>query len=160
MGKHMTRLPLFSMLVFASVTAACSTDELAGDPVTDDTSGDTADVAAEPGTSSELQSELALTRPTFKMPFLCDQTWLGNNWNGHSPAHSIDWNHYDASGSPDDYGRRVLASAGGTVLESYYSTGSGYGNVIVIGHGGRVRPIVPSPRMYDFRVAARAWLAH
>ena len=74
-------------------------------------------------------------RPAFRMPFICDQTWQGNNWNGHSPAHSIDWNHYDANGNPDDLGRRVLASAGGTVLDSYYSTGSGYGNTIVIGHG-------------------------
>ena len=74
-------------------------------------------------------------RPGFRMPFLCGQTWQGNNWNGHSPAHSIDWNHYDANGNPDDLGRRVVASAGGTVLESYYSTTTGYGHTIVIGHG-------------------------
>ncbi|MEU5828660.1 MULTISPECIES: M23 family metallopeptidase [Micromonospora] len=74
-------------------------------------------------------------RPGFRMPFLCGQTWQGNNWNGHSPAHAIDWNHYDASGSPDDLNRRTVASAAGTVLESYYSTTSGYGNTIVIGHG-------------------------
>ncbi|MEU9825597.1 M23 family metallopeptidase [Micromonospora chersina] len=74
-------------------------------------------------------------RPGFRMPFLCGQTWQGNNWNGHSPAHSIDWNHYDANGNPDDFGRRVVASAGGTVLESYYSTTTGYGHTIVIGHG-------------------------
>src|SRR5215218_11235462 len=77
----------------------------------------------------------AAGRPAFKMPFICNQTWVGNNWNGHSPAHSIDWNHYDANGSPDDLGRRVLASAGGTVLDSYYSTTTGYGHTIVIGHG-------------------------
>ncbi|GAA2952539.1 MULTISPECIES: M23 family metallopeptidase [Streptomycetaceae] len=82
-------------------------------------------------------SEAAVAaRPAFKMPFECNQTWLGSNWSGHSPAHSIDWNHYDANGNPDDLGRRVFASAGGTVLESYYSTGAGYGNTIVIGHGG------------------------
>lgn len=82
-------------------------------------------------------SEAVITsRPAFKMPFECNQTWLGSNWSGHSPAHSIDWNHYDANGNPDDLGRRVFASAGGTVLESYYSTGAGYGNTIVIGHGG------------------------
>lgn len=74
-------------------------------------------------------------RPNFKMPFICGQTWVGNNWFGHRPPHSIDWNHYDANGTPDDLGRRVLASAGGTVLESYHSSG-GYGNTIVIGHGG------------------------
>ncbi|MGH3734333.1 MAG: M23 family metallopeptidase [Micromonosporaceae bacterium] len=73
-------------------------------------------------------------RPAFKMPFRCGQTWVGNNWFGHRPPHSIDWNHYNASGSPDDLGRRVLASAGGTVLASYRSSG-GYGNTIVIGHG-------------------------
>lgn len=77
-----------------------------------------------------------LSRPSFKMPFLCGQSWRGSNWEGHNPAHSIDWNHYDANGSPDDYGRRVFASAGGTVVSSYYSTSTGYGNTIVIGHGG------------------------
>ncbi|CAL9603135.1 M23 family metallopeptidase [Streptomyces sp. enrichment culture] len=75
------------------------------------------------------------TRPAFRMPFVCGQTWRGSNWQGHSPAHSIDWNHYDANGTPDDLGRRVLASAGGTVLSSYYSTTTGYGNTVVIGHG-------------------------
>lgn len=89
--------------------------------------------AAAPQTSASAE---LLSRPAFKMPFLCGQRWLGNNWNGHSPAHSIDWNHYSASGATDDYGRRVFASAGGTVLASYYSTGTGYGNTIVIGHGG------------------------
>ncbi|OEJ97749.1 peptidase M23 [Streptomyces thermolilacinus SPC6] len=75
------------------------------------------------------------TRPAFRMPFVCGQSWRGSNWQGHSPAHSIDWNHYDANGTPDDLGRRVLASAGGTVLSSYYSTSTGYGNTVVIGHG-------------------------
>ncbi|MEV6959012.1 M23 family metallopeptidase [Streptomyces sp. NPDC051207] len=79
--------------------------------------------------------EAAATRPAFRMPFVCGQTWRGSNWQGHSPAHSIDWNHYDANGTPDDLGRRVLASAGGTVLQSYYATSTGYGNTIVIGHG-------------------------
>ncbi|MEV4681617.1 M23 family metallopeptidase [Streptomyces kurssanovii] len=86
--------------------------------------------------SQDTSSEAALSgRPAFRMPFECGQTWLGSNWQGHSPAHSIDWNHYDASGAPDDYGRRVFASAGGTVLSSYYSTSNGYGNTVVIGHG-------------------------
>ncbi|MGW1192728.1 peptidoglycan DD-metalloendopeptidase family protein [Streptomyces sp. NPDC002559] len=75
------------------------------------------------------------SRPVFKMPFRCGQKWLGSNWDGHSPAHSIDWNHYDAGGSPNDFGRRVLASAGGEVVASYYSTGTGYGNTVVIAHG-------------------------
>ncbi|ALC19146.1 M23 family metallopeptidase [Streptomyces pristinaespiralis] len=91
-----------------------------------------ATAAAPQETSSQAASS---GRPAFRMPFECGQTWLGSNWQGHSPAHSIDWNHYDAAGSPDDYGRRVFASAGGTVLSSYYSTSTGYGNTVVIGHG-------------------------
>lgn len=95
--------------------------------------------AATAGAADSAQAadaaELAATRPAFKMPFLCGQRWRGSNWKGHSPAHSIDWNHYNASGSPDDFGRRVFASAGGTVLTSHYSTTTGYGNTIVIGHG-------------------------
>ncbi|MDG9717025.1 M23 family metallopeptidase [Streptomyces sp. DH24] len=95
-------------------------------------------VAAAPAAtaaSEPASAEAAATRPAFRMPFICGQTWRGSNWQGHSPAHSIDWNHYDANGTPDDLGRRVLASAGGTVLESYYATSTGYGNTIVIGHG-------------------------
>lgn len=86
--------------------------------------------------TQDSSPEAKLTaRPAFKMPFLCGQKWLGSNWKGHSPAHSIDWNHYNSAGTPDDLGRRVFASAGGKVLASYYSTGDGYGNTIVIGHG-------------------------
>jgi murein DD-endopeptidase MepM/ murein hydrolase activator NlpD len=85
--------------------------------------------------STSAETELVAARPAFRMPFICNQTWRGSNWSGHDPAHSIDWNHYDANGTPDDLGRRVLASAGGTVLESYYATNTGYGNTIVIGHG-------------------------
>ncbi|MER6747347.1 M23 family metallopeptidase [Streptomyces fungicidicus] len=92
-----------------------------------------ASVAAAEDTSADLRA--AATRPAFRMPFVCGQSWRGSNWQGHSPAHSIDWNHYDANGTPDDRGRRVLASAGGTVLSSYYSTTTGYGNTVVIGHG-------------------------
>ncbi|NYV75052.1 M23 family metallopeptidase [Streptomyces sp. UH6] len=84
---------------------------------------------------SPAAADADATRPAFRMPFVCDQSWRGSNWNGHSPAHSIDWNHYDAAGNPDDLGRRVLASAGGTVLSSYYATDTGYGNTVVIGHG-------------------------
>lgn len=90
-------------------------------------------VAAPQETSST--AAVSADRPVFKMPFVCGQKWRGSNWNGHSPAHSIDWNHYAPDGSRDDYGRRVLASAGGKVLHSYYAKNTGYGNTVVIGHG-------------------------
>ncbi|MFE7385103.1 M23 family metallopeptidase [Streptomyces zhihengii] len=88
-----------------------------------------------PSAVAAPQTVQPLARPAFKLPFDCDQTWRGSNWDGHSPGHSIDWNHYDANGTPDDFKRRVFASAGGTVLSSYYSTTNGYGHTIVIGHG-------------------------
>ncbi|KAB8169719.1 peptidoglycan DD-metalloendopeptidase family protein [Streptomyces sp. 3MP-14] len=92
--------------------------------------------SAEGGSAEAAASDVdALARPAFRMPFRCDQVWTGSNWNGHSPAHSIDWNHYDANGNPDDLGRVVLASAGGRVVSSHYSTTTGYGNTIVIDHG-------------------------
>lgn len=94
-----------------------------------------APVAVATPQSSTAEATAAGTRPAFRMPFHCGQRWLGNNWRGHDPAHSIDWNHYSASGARDDYGRRVFASAGGTVLHSYYAKNTGYGNTIVIGHG-------------------------
>lgn len=74
-------------------------------------------------------------RPNFKMPFRCGQVWKGETRYPatHNPPHSIDWNHYAADGSTDDLKRRVLASARGTVVESYRSSG-GYGNTIVIRH--------------------------
>lgn len=132
----MSRLQLISLALLAPLTVACATEEFTEEPTAPVAGDDTPDVlSGEPEALVGAQSAQTLTRPAFQMPFLCGQTWLGSNWNGHSPAHAIDWNHYDANGNPDDFGRRVVASAGGTVLESYYSTSNGYGHVIVIGHG-------------------------
>lgn len=70
------------------------------------------------------------------MPFRCDQVWRGSAWwyydgHEHSPLRSVDWN--QGSGN-DDKGRAVLASAGGTVLHAGPHP-SGYGNMVLIGHG-------------------------
>ncbi|WP_181763965.1 M23 family metallopeptidase [Streptomyces albidus (ex Kaewkla and Franco 2022)] len=113
MHKHVRR----SLITMSVVVAAAVTTPIA---------------VATPDASSDAT---ASARPAFRMPFECGQRWLGSNWQGHSPGHSIDWNHYDANGNRDDLGRRVFASAGGKVLASYYSTDTGYGNTIVIGHG-------------------------
>ncbi len=72
----------------------------------------------------------AQAAPAFEMPFPCNQTWTGSTWTGHNPLYSVDLNR------PDDYGDTVVASASGTVSTSAYSTNSGYGNYIVIDHGG------------------------
>jgi len=89
-------------------------------------------------TSDQVTQSAALagTRPVFQMPFRCDQVWRGSSWwysggSTHSPLRSVDWNM--GSGN-DDKGRAVLASAGGTVLHAGPHP-SGYGNMVLIGHG-------------------------
>lgn len=74
------------------------------------------------------------TRPGFQVPFICGQTWVGAMYSGHNPRMAIDFNHYDANDAPDDRGRRVVASAGGTV-EIDYDAAPGYGHYITIRHG-------------------------
>lgn len=76
------------------------------------------------------------TRPAFKAPFTCGQTWRGSAWtsfNGktHSPLKSVDWNW--GSGDEDN-GKAVRASAGGTV-EVAGNVGPGYGHMVLIKHG-------------------------
>lgn len=128
MQRNVRRLMAGVSAVAAVVIAAPAAVAAPGDPSSAEPS--TAESStAEPSAAAEL------TRPGFKLPFRCGQSWVGSNWDGHSPGHSIDWNHYNAGGSPDDYGRNVLASAGGKVVASYYSTDTGYGNTVVIGHG-------------------------
>src|SRR6478735_2415214 len=68
--------------------------------------------------------------PTFQMPFPCGQTWVGSTWSGHNPAYAVDLNR------DNDLGDTVVAAAAGTVSTSAYSTTSGYGNYIIIDHGG------------------------
>ena len=72
----------------------------------------------------------AQAEPAFQMPFPCNQTWTGSTWSGHNPLYAVDLNR------PDDFGDTVVASASGTVTTSAYSTTSGYGNYIIISHGG------------------------
>jgi murein DD-endopeptidase MepM/ murein hydrolase activator NlpD len=73
----------------------------------------------------------AAARPAFEMPFPCGQTWRAGTRSNHRPLYAIDFN----MGSGDsDKGKAVIASAGGTVDVRYAE--SGYGNYVVINHGG------------------------
>jgi hypothetical protein len=76
-------------------------------------------------------------RPRFQMPFPCGQTWTGNNPNSsaHRTPWEIDWNR---GGSPRaDLGDAVVAAAAGTVVTSaHQGSANGYGNLVVIDHGG------------------------
>lgn len=71
----------------------------------------------------------AQAAPNFQMPFPCNQVWTGSTWSGHNPLYAVDLNR------ANDLGDTVVASAGGTVTTSAYSTTSGYGNYIIIDHG-------------------------
>lgn len=70
--------------------------------------------------------------PKFQMPFPCGQTWRANTWTGHNPTYAVDMT--NAAGATD--GATIVAAYGGTVKTSTYSTTTGYGNYIVIDHGG------------------------
>ncbi|ALN87697.1 peptidase M23 family protein [Lysobacter capsici] len=76
----------------------------------------------------------AQAAPNFQMPFACGDTWVANTWSGHSPANSVDMNRPAGGGSTA--GSTVVASAAGEVTVSTYSTTTGYGNYVVIDHGG------------------------
>lgn len=77
--------------------------------------------------------------PAFQMPFSCGQTWKAATHNGHSPSfYSVDWN--NDNGDVWERGQPVRASAPGTVVTSSWD-GSGYGNYVVIDHGGGWRTL-------------------
>jgi murein DD-endopeptidase MepM/ murein hydrolase activator NlpD len=83
-----------------------------------------------------LVANPALAAPAFQLPFPCGQTWNGNSTG--SSAHvswEIDFNR--GSSAEADRGDTVLAAAAGTVVtSSHQGNVNGYGNLIVIDHGG------------------------
>ena len=75
-------------------------------------------------------------RPAFQLPFPCGQVWTGDSDDSSAhQSYEIDFNR--GSTADADYGDTVLASAAGTVLTSAnQGSTNGYGNLIVIDHGG------------------------
>ncbi|WP_040390731.1 M23 family metallopeptidase [Catelliglobosispora koreensis] len=78
----------------------------------------------------------ASAAPAFQLPFPCGQTWNGNSTN--SSAHvswEIDFNR--GSTATADLGDTVVAAAAGTIeVSAHQGSVNGYGNLIVINHGG------------------------
>ncbi|MGW7318407.1 FG-GAP-like repeat-containing protein [Streptomyces sp. NPDC054854] len=73
----------------------------------------------------------AAERPDFQLPAPCGETWGINTYDDHSPAYSVDLNHFPG----DDTGRPIVASAAGTVTVS--GAGGGWaGTHVRIDHGG------------------------
>ncbi|GGT15375.1 M23 family metallopeptidase [Nonomuraea spiralis] len=70
-----------------------------------------------------------------QLPFPCGETWTGdsNDSSAHTAGYEIDFNGTYNDGNAD-LGRKVVASAAGTVIMSEYRTTDGFGNVVKIRH--------------------------
>ncbi|GAA2604180.1 M23 family metallopeptidase [Actinomadura fulvescens] len=90
--------------------------------------------AAKPAAKVAAQDASAAAMPRLQMPFPCGQTWRGSTGSGAHTRYEIDWN-WGSSGEADN-GKTVVSSAAGKVVRSFYSTTSGYGNVIYVQHSG------------------------
>ncbi len=86
--------------------------------------------------STVIIAQPAQAAPAFQLPFPCGQTWNGNSTA--SSAHvswEIDFNR--GSSATADLGDTVVAAAAGTVeLSAHQGSTNGYGNLVVINHGG------------------------
>lgn len=78
-------------------------------------------------------SRAVSSRPLFQMPVPGGETWTVATYTGHNPLLATDLNW--GSTAEADFGRTIVASYGGTVRTSAWSTTSGYGNYVVIDHG-------------------------
>ncbi|SDD27630.1 M23 family metallopeptidase [Auraticoccus monumenti] len=88
---------------------------------------------AAPAAASEESTTTTQARPLLKVPFPCHQEWRGVTFAGHERALAIDFN----QGSGDsDLGRPVKASAAGTVSTARFLSGQGFGEYVIINHGG------------------------
>lgn len=87
-------------------------------------------------TGTVLLGSPAHAAPSFQLPFPCGQSWTGNS--SASSAHvswEIDFNR--GSTPTADLGDTVVAAAAGTVeVSAHQGEVNGYGNLIVINHGG------------------------
>jgi len=83
-----------------------------------------------------LVASPAQAAPAFQLPFPCGQTWNGNSSNSSAHvSYEIDFNR--GSTATADLGDTVVAAAAGTVeVSAHQGSLNGYGNLIVINHGG------------------------
>ena len=70
-------------------------------------------------------------RPDLRLPFHCNESWSASTYGGHGNA--LDWNQ---AGNADE-GRPVVASQAGSVFVAPFGQyNGGYGNYVVVNHGG------------------------
>lgn len=87
-------------------------------------------------TGVTVQANAAGTSPVFQMPFPCGQAWTGDSDNSSAhQSYEIDFNRGDSATA--DLGDTVVAAAAGTVTTSaHQGSANGYGNLVVVDHGG------------------------
>jgi hypothetical protein len=93
-------------------------------------------------------------RPPFQLPFPCGQTWNGDSDNSSAHrAFEIDFNR--GSTADADLGDSVVAAAAGKVItSSHQGSANGYGNLVVIDHGGGWRSFYAHLRVRAVGVGA------
>lgn len=87
------------------------------------------------------------SKPSFLSPFKCGKQFYANNWSGHNPPNSIDWQSYNGDST---YKEPVKASAAGTVSKVKDLGGSSYGKYVVINHKGGWQTLYA--HLYSFKV--------
>ncbi|MGH8878994.1 MAG: M23 family metallopeptidase [Stackebrandtia sp.] len=70
-------------------------------------------------------------KPDFLMPYACGKTFNANNWSGHSPNNTIDWQSYNGD---DINGEPALASAAGEVVTVEDRGNTSYGKFVEVSH--------------------------
>jgi hypothetical protein len=124
-------LQVFAIAI--SITA-CATDELDEDPAGDMGSEQLSDEGPTPELDAvqpddEIVTDVFALRPSFQLPFPCNQVWAGQTRTDHNPQLSVDFNR------ADDLGDTVVASAAGTVTRVDNEGNVSYGRWIEIRHG-------------------------
>ncbi|HZE37918.1 MAG TPA: M23 family metallopeptidase [Stackebrandtia sp.] len=72
----------------------------------------------------------AQAAPAFKMPFRCGETWTAATFSTHSPQLAVDFQGTNIKGTP------VASAAAGKVTHAGTMSGTGYGNLVIVDHGG------------------------
>jgi murein DD-endopeptidase MepM/ murein hydrolase activator NlpD len=122
------RVPALAALLLSACIATIEEGE-------ENFEGDLGDVSL----VGEGDAEAAATagpQPIFQLPFPGGEAWTGDA--DDSSAHTgneIDFNKVGTSGDGDK-GEAVVAAAAGTVITSSFQTNNGFGNLIVLDHGG------------------------
>lgn len=86
-----------------------------------------------PAAAVEESESATQARPLLKVPFPCQETRRGATFAGHQLPYAIDFNQ---GGGDSDLGRPVRASAAGTVSTARYLSGQGFGEYVIVNHGG------------------------